>query len=353
MNLGLLSKHRNVIYGLAILWVVFFHAATNNSIDFSFGLDWLLPFDFFLRRGNVGVDMFLFLSGICLYFSFVRNPDILSFMRKRLIRIVPSTFLIFGTYWLVRFLAIDHNLTLFLSRMTLMRFWMTGETAIWFVSLIIVLYVIYPYLFCFFFGRDGKESHFGVFIFVLCFCYASAVLFCFSNQDAFDMVEAAITRVPAFIIGAWSGKFVYESRNVGKGWIAVAIAAAILFFAFMTFNRVVPALQFVSQGAFQRFYYVIGGGALCFLIALVCEQFGKRIDMRKRIVYRFLAWTGTFSLELYLSHMMLGSIMRALPFYTKGDLALYLAMVVFAFILAWAVSKITGKISVRFRESNR
>ena len=344
MNLNLLSKHRNVIYGFAILWIVFFHAASNNAIDFSFGLDWLAPFDFIIRKGNEGVDAFLFLSGVCLYFSFVRNPDISSFMYKRLIRVVPATFIIYGVYWLVRHLIIGQNPLAFLSRMTLMRFWMDGEPEIWFVSLILILYMVYPYLFCCFFGRDGKESHLGRFLVTLGLIYAFVILFSATNHDLYDMLNAAITRVPAFVVGAWMGKFVYESRQIGRGWIAAVIAAVPAYLGIMFLRTAVTMPKLILNGPYTRFFFLFGAIALCFLIALICEVFDKRLDMRKRPIYRFLAWTGTFSLELYLTHMMLGSVMHTLPFYSKGDLPLYLAMVACAFILAWAVKKLLDRI---------
>ena len=350
MNLRVISKHRNVIYGFAIIWIVLFHAAANNKIDFSFGFDWLVPLDFFIRKGNVGVDAFLFLSGVCMYFSFVRDPDISSFMRKRLVRIIPATYIVYGVFWLVRDAVLRHNLLEFLSRMTLMRFWMTGDKDIWFVSLILVLYAGYPYLFCLFFGKDGKETHLGRFLITVGFVYAFTILFCYSNHDLFDMAEAAVTRMPAFIIGAWAGKFVYESRRVGRGWIVASVVAVVLFFWVMAATKntlTLPAS--VTGGPYVRWFFLVGAVGIVFCIALVCQVFDAHLDMRKRPVYRFLAWTGTFSFELYLTHMMFGLVMRALPFYTKGDLPLYLAMTAISFVSAWAVSKIAGRISASQR----
>lgn len=350
MDLRIVSKHRNVIYGFAILWIVIYHAAASNGIDFSFGRSQLVPLDSFIRRGNMGVDAFLLLSGICLFFSFVRNPEISSFMRKRLIRIVPATFIVYTIFWLVRDLIIGQNLLGFLSCMTLMRFWMTGDPAIWFVSLILLLYVIYPYLFTFFFGRDGTETRIGRFIVTLCLVYAFVILFRYANPELFKMVEIALARIPAFIVGAWMGKFVYASKRVGAGWIAVCVAALLIFFGFMALKDIDALPSFVTDGPYVRFFMLVGAISLCFCIALVCEAFDKHLDVKKRPLYRFLAWTGTFSLELYLTHMMLGSVMHMLPFYEKGDLPLYLIMAVVAFVLAWAVGKLVGKLSARLRE---
>ena len=65
-----ISESRGILMGIATLIVAFFHCysyhferiITNNSIaDF---------FNFLRKMGNIGVDIFLFLSAIGLYFSF-------------------------------------------------------------------------------------------------------------------------------------------------------------------------------------------------------------------------------------------------------------------------------------------
>lgn len=68
MNLNIISKYRNEIYGFSIIWIVLFHGAAINNVDYSFGFSVLYPLQAFLSIGNVGVDIFLFLSGVCLYF---------------------------------------------------------------------------------------------------------------------------------------------------------------------------------------------------------------------------------------------------------------------------------------------
>ena len=93
MRLDIVSKHRSSIYGLAILWVVIFHGTAIDKVDYTFGhqhlLGWLQSI---ISVGNVGVDVFLLLSGVCLYFSFCKKQDAYGFMKKRIARIVPPGF---------------------------------------------------------------------------------------------------------------------------------------------------------------------------------------------------------------------------------------------------------------------
>lgn len=339
MGLDIVSRHRNAIYGFSILWIVLFHAAAINGVDYSFGHRSLTLFSQFMGAGNVGVDVFLFLSGVCLYFSFVRKPDIIAFMKKRLRRVVPAAWIVFGVYWLVRDWILAGDPAGFLSRMTLMRFWMTGDQSMWFVSLILVLYAAYPYLYLWFFGTDGKEAHAGRFITALVAVYAFVVLLSLANGDLYDQVEIAITRIPVFVVGIWMGKFVYEKRKVAKAWVVVAIVAMVAFF-YLKFAGVV-------HGQMSRFFGLVGGLGISYSLALLFCLFDRWKEPVKRPLYRFLAWTGGFSLELYLTHIMFNQVLRMLPFYEKGDLVQYLAMAVLAFIAAWAVMKLVNCIVLR------
>ena len=61
----LLSLYRSELMGLAMLWVMLFHA-----YELKFGL---LPLDAFKAAGFAGVDIFLLLSGMGLYVSLSRT----------------------------------------------------------------------------------------------------------------------------------------------------------------------------------------------------------------------------------------------------------------------------------------
>ena len=69
-----LSRYRGVLMGIAIIMIVLFHVALPRSSAF-FGLK---------RMGNMGVDIFFFLSGIGLWFAWTKRPEVLHFYRRRL-----------------------------------------------------------------------------------------------------------------------------------------------------------------------------------------------------------------------------------------------------------------------------
>ena len=333
MSLDIVSKHRAPLYGFAILWVVVFHAIAIDHADFTFGHKSLEFFHSVVYTGNVGVDMFLLLSGISLYYSFHKNPDMIQFLKKRLIRVVPAVWLVYTLWWAWRYLILDFSLPGFLSRMTMMRFWMTGDGSIWYVSLILVLYFLYPFIYHFLFDEGHRPA-------VRCavlmgFTYMLVVLFSIANPEMYANVEIAITRIPVFILGSFMGKYVYEKRKISKWWAIPIFAVAIGFLVVLYFDMFAEVEKY-----YERFFYLLGGLSLSYAIALICTAFDKVAEPAKRPLHRFLSFTGGFSLELYLSHIMLNQVMTSMPWYIEGNLVQYFAMAAIAFLLAWVVMKI-------------
>lgn len=328
--LELLSKHRNAIYGFCIVWIVLFHSiAINKVYDLYYepGFYWLY---FIIDCGNVGVDVFLFLSGISLFYSFSKNPDIKRFYSKRLTRIVPSAWLIYTLYWFIRYIVLNFDLGLFVSRMTLMRFWVTGDQTMWFVSAIIAFYLLYPLIYKWLFFKP--EYQLLRFIVLLAVAYGGIILIAKCFPGWYGNVEIALTRLPVFLMGCYAGKFVKEGKRIHWLIAALAIIGVAVFFIVLDMKLV--------KGTSQRFFYAFGGVTITVFLALffeICERLTKNPDLG---LIRFFTWVGGFSLELYLAHIMLNQVLRLQPFYIKGDFIQYAAMACCALVLAWATKRV-------------
>lgn len=92
-----ISRFRAEHMGAAMLMIILFHVALPRTDDF-FGLR---------RMGNIGVDIFLFLSGIGLWFSWVKSThtgtmlrDWWQFYGRRLKRIYPAWIIIACLYYI-------------------------------------------------------------------------------------------------------------------------------------------------------------------------------------------------------------------------------------------------------------
>ena len=90
IELANISRYRGELMGAAMLFIILFHVALPRENAF-FGLR---------RMGNVGVDMFLFLSGIGLWFSWMKNPSAKHFFIRRYLRIYPAWLIIACLYYI-------------------------------------------------------------------------------------------------------------------------------------------------------------------------------------------------------------------------------------------------------------
>lgn len=78
-----------------MLFVILFHVALDRGDPF-YGLR---------RCGNVGVDIFLFLSGVGLWFAWTKTPSVSHFYRRRLIRILPTWLICSTAFYLPDYLG--------------------------------------------------------------------------------------------------------------------------------------------------------------------------------------------------------------------------------------------------------
>ena len=73
IELADISRYRGELMAAAIIATILFHVSLPRS-DMFYGLR---------RMGNIGVDIFLFLSGMGLWFSWVKNQSVERFFTRR------------------------------------------------------------------------------------------------------------------------------------------------------------------------------------------------------------------------------------------------------------------------------
>lgn len=331
--LDLISSYRNAIYGFAITWIALFHAHAINSVDYSFGYHSLRFFRTFMETGNVGVEIFLFASGISLYFAYSKKPETYIFLIKRLLRLWIPVVVVDGVYWLVRFWIIGGTPARFINRILMVEFWETGDQSIWFVSLIAVLYILYPLMHGFVFRRDNDKSVLLRGGALMIICYLAIISFA-SEAAYFDTIEIAVTRIPSFVFGVIAGKFVFEHRKIPMVFAPAAFIVAAAFFAVIH--------KELLDGYEKRLFYIIGGVSLSYVLAIIFKLIDSAPVPGLSSITRAFNWIGGFSLELYLAQGMLNQIYRSTDFYIVGNLPRFLVMIAAAYIMAWAASKVVG-----------
>lgn len=128
-----ISTYRSELMGCAIIWVMMLH----------FTFTQIKPLGFVAQYGFAGVDIFMLVSGFGLFFSLDKNSRLLTFYRKRLLRIFPTYYLL-GIFPSI-FLFHDEILT-YLYRYSTIGFWTGSIYWEWYVPSIVILYLFAPFL---------------------------------------------------------------------------------------------------------------------------------------------------------------------------------------------------------------
>lgn len=148
-NWNIFSKNRNAIYGVAIISIMIFHFFEDiaNSNLSGGGLGFLGKlYNTFI--GSVGVEFFVFLSGVGLYFSMSKDSNILHFFQKRIKRILPAYLMVAIPYWIVVDLIImQKGVKMFAFDFGFATFFTQGTRTFWYVLFIVFAYLIYPFIY--------------------------------------------------------------------------------------------------------------------------------------------------------------------------------------------------------------
>jgi fucose 4-O-acetylase-like acetyltransferase len=142
-DIALVNKFRRELMGFAIIWVMIFHCLSDHIK--ALGIPVL---SFLSKQGDLGVELFLFLSGIGLLYSMSKNEAVLPFYRRRINRVIIPWLIISCPYWILKSIIVDHDgAMVFLENWSGVSLWTKGVTTVWYISLIVVLYFLYPFIY--------------------------------------------------------------------------------------------------------------------------------------------------------------------------------------------------------------
>ena len=293
--LELPSVWRAQIYGIAALWVVASHAIFYNWVRLGDLGNFGKNLAHVMEHGNLGVDIFLLLSGVSLYFSLMRKHDFGGYVKRRLKRILPPFFLIVGPVAAYTFLIKSFDPSKFALVMTTVGFWVEGlRWGCWYVPAILFIYATYPFIHQFLFYKEDKVWVRYLLLMVLSYYIWWA--FATYNGQYYWVIEIMLGRFPIFITGSFLGKYVYEKKHLpAVSWLVIIVFA--FLFTYITDYAAAGTMWF-------RIGYIFGGISFSYLLAWV---FQKLSQVKNRVIagfMDFMALTGSISFELYLAHVM-------------------------------------------------
>ena len=295
---AVLSRYRGVLMGVQTILIMAFHHAEDLSNDDRLHGVWRLVYKYI---GSSGVDVFLLLSGLGLYFSWMKNPDRNRFYSRRFVRVlVPYAMVaLIGWSWL----DLWHDRTglgTFVEDITFLSFFLHGDRWFWYILVSLACYALFPYVFAAIHSaRDHVEEWFrtlymcgmGVFTVVLLEQYAN---------DLYANVSIMLNRIPMFILGCLVGRMAYERRALSVR----AVSVGFLLTAFLLYP-----LQMVDARILHVYLSALFNLFSCLVVVLALGALSARGGTSVRRIHdalcRVLSWFGRYSLELYLLHVMI------------------------------------------------
>lgn len=332
-----LSDVRGELFGFSIITIILFHFCEDVEKAGFGGAATVMTTIYNLALGSGGVEIFLFLSGMGLFYSLSGNPRLSDFYRKRLRRVMPAYLVFGGVGWLILDILLRKTGWLpFLLDFSTVSFWTEGTRLVWYISLIFILYLLFPLLYRL--VSIPNERIAGVLTAVLTAAVMAGCLalhFLFPTE--YDRVEIALWRVVPFILGAWYGR---KARS-GQSFAAEAVVLCVMGVVGMLLAAVTKWRPDFLWGIFSlRLGTLFYPFVVMFVAAAVLLKCGGS---------RFLRFVGSISLELYLSHVIIRAILNEVGMKTCYPQN-YLLCIVLAAVLSVAVNKLFAR---RQKEMNK
>lgn len=316
-----LSKFRSELMGFACLWIMFHH----NAFDWPNALEFLKRFGYF---GNLGVDIFLLLSGVGLYYAWSKKPPLRDFYARRFVRILVPYALFALPYWVWRDLWLHQGS--FLLDVTQLSLPLKGVITTWYVPAIAVFYLLYPLIARFLFSGDRWTR-----TVVLC---GAVMLGClhlnYGNSSIYGNCEIALTRSVIFIIGCALGKSVKDDEPI-------APHLPVLGLLWILLNN--SLRRNTGLGAIWiRFSYI----PLCISAVLVCLWVLEKLE-RFGGLRKALRFFGERSLELYLTHVLIRNVFyHYIPVkaWDPWGIATYAAILLISLVISTLLHPVINKL---------
>ena len=338
IELANISRFRGELMGAAMLFVILFHVSLPRS-DAFFGLR---------RMGNIGVDIFLFLSGIGLWFSWMKGRiqesgvgsqevgfwhKLGEFYKRRLLRIYPAWLIMASLFYVPDYLGPRKFSQTFVDLLgdVLINwdFWLYDELTFWYVPSIMMLYLFAP-----FYMELIRRHPVYRWLPVVMVMWCILVQWVTPIHQAVGHLEIFWSRVPIFFIGINMGEIVRRKETIdGTG----------IWMILLMFGMALSASLFLEQvrhGQFPLFIERMLYIPLTVTSVLLLNRVFRRTPSWFNAVFK---WVGALSLEAYLIHAHF--VLVYIEPYRLGYWPTFLLTVVITLPLSWLLFVVCKKLS--------
>ena len=279
---------------------------------------------------NIGVDIFLFLSGIGCYFSLTKSNNYFPWLKKRFIRIfIPYTIVLLTLRMLGLFVD-NVSWSEWLLYYSTLRFW-THHDGMWYVALLVLLYPLAPFIYRIL--NDSRRTLTAIILIVLCLAITHISIINISDlaSSVIENLKGAFKHIVSFIIGMYLAPYVKQNIRINALCvIAVSALGCILF-------------HFLMKDIYYSWLYV-------FPTLIVLSSFLEHIPDNSKINGFFL-WLGVASLESYLANVGIKALMPLFLYkwidhqIFTGHYLDYSLVIISGFILTYTSNNLSKRIA--------
>lgn len=294
MEYRILSRYRPELMGVAMLWVMCFHA-----VDLELGVEGL---NFIRSAGFGGVDIFVLLSAMGLVMSLEREERPYGkFMSRRAWRILPAYFAVMLPYTVFLHLWEGAPWSSVLWNSLLLNYWVRCPGSFnWYVSGAMLFYAMTPAFYRHFRCAEKRERRVVLWIFLG--LVACQILM----QDGYWYYMDFFYRLPVFFLGLLLGLYAARGRTLGKKDVLFWVLALLLGGMYL-----ILALKQRSGESFPLEFplchlFLFTTVPMCLMLCVLFERLGL-VWLR-----RGLGKVGQCSLEIYLLNVSVFSQLELL-----------------------------------------
>lgn len=307
--------------GIAIIWVLLFHSDIQGSIGLNF----------MKEIGYGGVDIFLFASGIGCFHSLEKNDNFLEFMRRRVLRILPSYFIYLAVWIPYELIFFDIKFSEIIGNILCIGWWANQDNQLnWYMDAIWVMYLLAPYLY-----NVVRTSKMKNNILLLFFLIGLGIPF--FGQD----ILMAIARIPIFALGVYFARYTQNKKMGQKTILGIFVCSLLgLVLLYILVNSYYNYLW--AYGLWWYPFILITPGCVIF-ISCILNILEKK---RSSLLVHTLTKIGESSLEIYLINVVGIDIFRKLStmgFYKNSNIT-WIIFIIFNLLVGYLLYAFTQKI---------
>lgn len=243
--------------------------------------------------GGVGVYLFMFLSGIGLYYSLNKEYclngmiSVRDYYVRRIKRVLIPYILVGGVWYGLKYLIVETNVLTFLYELSTLSFWLDHQGA-WYVALLIPLYAIYPVYFKWVESKNRRQKSFAAIATII----VVQVILNWVSVTIYGHLAQVLHSLWVFSLGHYMAPILGEKqKNV---WILlVPFAFLFVITRFKFINELLPAVGI---------FYAYTGIVLTIVVAYFLSSLNLKVFDYMKCALRFC---GKVSLELYLTNIFL------------------------------------------------